>query len=289
MAFLDSLNEVVKSNFLIIMGHERGSILKGKMIQRMFENLGKGVSFFFKRWYDTSKQLKLQKTVNVIQKKHYVSILEQATGNKKSDLIKASVSALHKNLRIKKICKSFFNKLLDTQCGMTMKAIQAWHNLPSKDLNKKKQRVIKFQRKLQELAEKGIRYIVNIMKNELLKGESKQKYILNKLVNKCMSYEQRKYIHWKVITKELVLLDKARLLTKTLDHIHCSISKLFKNWVASDTKSELFCKEKAVTILVRNNAMAMQSAFDIWKLWYFSFKTSHKMKILGRLEKICSS
>ena len=66
--------------------------------------------------------------------------------------MKRSVLSLHKNLRMKQIARAFFNKLMDTQAGMVIKAAQAWRNLPPKDLNKKKQRAIKFQKKLQDLA-----------------------------------------------------------------------------------------------------------------------------------------
>jgi hypothetical protein len=58
---------------------------------------------------------------------------------------------------MKRIAKAFFNKLFDTQSGMVMRSIQAWKSVPSKEANRKKQRAIKFQKILQDLAEKPIR------------------------------------------------------------------------------------------------------------------------------------
>ena len=198
--------------------------------------------------------------VNELQRKHYISILQNGLCSKKESLIKKVVVALHKNLRIQKISRSFFSKLLDTKCGMTMKALQAWQSLPSRDINKKKQRAIKFQKKLQDLAEKGFRLCFAKFRGTYLEGESKQKYILNKLVNRCMNEEQKKYIHWKVITKELVLLDKAKLMAKTFDNIHMGIAIPLNDCLLGEVKRETNSKVKVITQLVANNLSAMQSA-----------------------------
>lgn len=66
---------------------------------------------------------------------------------------------------MKQIAKAFFNKLMDTQAGMVIKSIHQWKSLPSKDANMKKQRAIKFQKKLQDLAERGFRFIYTVLKN----------------------------------------------------------------------------------------------------------------------------
>lgn len=115
-----------------------------------------------------AKELTMQKKINVVQRKHYVSIITNGIGNKKSDLVKYAIASLSKNMRMKRIAKSFFNKLMDTQSGMVIRAIQAWHGLPSKDSNKKKQRAIKFQKSLQDMAEKVMRYSYNQFKTDQL-------------------------------------------------------------------------------------------------------------------------
>lgn len=62
-----------------------------------------------------------------------------------------------------------------------------------------------------------------------------------------MSYEQRKYIHWKVVTKELSLLEKAKLVMKSFETIHTTIASSFQDSLISDTKSNLNYKEKAIS------------------------------------------
>lgn len=83
-----------------------------------------------------------------------------------------------------------------------------------------------------------------------------------------MSYEQKKYIHWKVVTKELALLEKARLVMKSFENIHSTVATSFKNNFVGETKSDLNFKGKLVSELVRNNVSAMQSAFSTWRGWY---------------------
>ena len=61
-----------------------------------------------------------------------MTIITNGINNKKSDLIKYSIASLSKNMRMKRIAKAFFNKLLDTQSGMVMRSMQAWKSLPSK-------------------------------------------------------------------------------------------------------------------------------------------------------------
>ena len=97
------------------------------------------------------------KRFNRIQRTQYVAVLTNGISNKKEDLVKRSILSLHKNLRMKQIAKAFFNKLMDTQAGMIIKGVQAWRGLPPKDTNIKKQRAIKFQKKLQDMAEKAMR------------------------------------------------------------------------------------------------------------------------------------
>lgn len=53
---------------------------------------------------------------------------------------------------------------------MVIRAIQCWHTVPSKDINKKKQRAIKFQKVLQDMAEKVMRFSYNQFKTEQLYG-----------------------------------------------------------------------------------------------------------------------
>lgn len=112
----------------------------------------------------------MERRINTVQRKHYVSIITNGISNKKSDLIKYAIASLSKNMRMKRIAKSFFNKLMDTQSGMVIRAIQNWHGLPSKDTNKKKQRAIKFQKVLQDMAEKVMRFTYAQFKTEHLYG-----------------------------------------------------------------------------------------------------------------------
>jgi hypothetical protein len=79
-----------------------------------------------------AKQISMSKKINGLQRKHYVTIITNGISNKKSDLIKLSIASLTKNMRMKRIAKAFFTKLLDTQFGKVMKAVQAWHSIPSK-------------------------------------------------------------------------------------------------------------------------------------------------------------
>lgn len=131
----------------------------------MMDNLGGGLKTCLRKWMRTAKELTMQGKINLVQRRHYVSIISNGINNKKSDLIKYSIASLSKNMRMKRIAKSFFNKLMDTQSGMVIRAIQTWHGLPSKDSNMKKQRAIKFQKTLQDMAEKVMRFSYNQFKS----------------------------------------------------------------------------------------------------------------------------
>lgn len=98
-----------------------------------------------------------------------------------------------------------------------------------------------------------------------------------------MSYEQKKYIHWKVVTKELALLEKARLVMKAFENIQSTVSGSFQDNLIGETKADLGYKEKVVSELVRNNVSAMQSAFSNWKGWYFNIKSNNRYHSLSRL------
>ena len=88
-----------------------------------------------------------------------INLLNRKLSSQKSHLIQCCLKNLHKNMRMKQISKSFFNKLMETQSGMVMRAIQAWHSLPNKGINKRKKNVIKLFNYLMNLSLKDVRYI----------------------------------------------------------------------------------------------------------------------------------
>lgn len=151
------------------------------------------------------------------KKKELIAIIENAIGNEHRNKLKEIVKLFHLNYSITKIGRNFFNKLLQTKSGMTVKAFEVWKSLPDKGLNIKKIKAIKFKRGLDIFYERPVRFTFETFKQYRLLGENRQKQCINKLLKKCMSYEQRKYLHWKTITKELALLEKTRLFGALFD------------------------------------------------------------------------
>lgn len=143
---------------------------------------------YFQHWFKLSKRIKSNNDVTKMKQQKCLNILNRKLSSQKSHLIQYCLKSLHKNMRMKQISKSFFNKLLETQSGMVMRVIQVWQSLPNKDINKRKKNVLKLFNYLINLSSKDARYVYTQFKNYQLLGESKQKYILNKLVSKCMSY-----------------------------------------------------------------------------------------------------
>lgn len=78
----------------------------------MILNVGGGVKTFLIKWMKIAKELTLQNKINNVQRKHYINIMTNGISNKKSDLIKYAIASLSKNMRMKRIAKSFFNKLM---------------------------------------------------------------------------------------------------------------------------------------------------------------------------------
>lgn len=131
----------------------------------MMNALYGGLRSSIRKWLVNAKKSKFDANVNKLKQENCIDILNRSINGKKSDLIKISIKNLHKNMRIKQISKAFFNKLLDTQSGMVMRAIQVWNSLPDKDANKTKQNVLKLFNKLLELVTKDTRYTYSQFKN----------------------------------------------------------------------------------------------------------------------------
>jgi hypothetical protein len=191
--------------------------LKEKCINRLVANTEGSIRRCLQQWLEICRIEKMQRGLENDKKRELIAMIENAIGNEHRNKLKEVIKLFHLNYSITKIGRNFFNKLLQTKSGMTVKAFEIWKSLPDKGLNVKKIKAIKFMRGLDIFYERPVRVSFEAFKQYRLLGENRQKQCINKLLKKCMSYEQRKYLHWKTLTKELALLEKTKLLGSLFD------------------------------------------------------------------------
>ena len=64
----------------------------------------------------------MQRNIQKDQKKEVIAIIQNAIGNNHRNKLKEAIEMFRLNYSIARIGRNFFNKLLQTKCGMTVKA-----------------------------------------------------------------------------------------------------------------------------------------------------------------------
>lgn len=59
MTFMQSVTEVVKGNFSIVIESQRASRIKEKALERMMQNLGGGLRIYMRNWMKIAKQISM--------------------------------------------------------------------------------------------------------------------------------------------------------------------------------------------------------------------------------------
>lgn len=206
----------------------------------------------------------MQRNLEDKKKRELITLIEGAIGNERRSKLKEAVKMFHLNYSIARIGRNFFNKLLQTKSGMTVKAFEIWKNLPEKGLNVKKIKAIKFLRGLEVFYDRPLRSSFETFKQMRSEAENRQKLCINKLLKKCMSYEQRKYLHWKTITKELALMEKTRLLGRLFRVSFEFLSDAVYNNLVRPARYEMLTKRNICRRMISSSISVQGQGLSRW-------------------------
>ncbi len=91
-------------------------------------------------------------------------MIGKAIGNSKAGQLINIISLFHKNARLVKVARSFFNRLMNTKTGKVVQFLHKMKTIPDAKINKKKKKGIIFESRLNSFVLKRIRDTFNPFK-----------------------------------------------------------------------------------------------------------------------------
>jgi len=96
------------------------------------------------------------------------------------------IELFKKNLKVVKVSKNFFNRLMNTKAGKVMSFFDKLKTIPDAKMNKLKKKGIIFENRLHNFVQKRLRNSLAPFKENIFEANTKKKYCLSRLLRACM-------------------------------------------------------------------------------------------------------
>jgi hypothetical protein len=181
------------------------TIVKEKALIQLFKNMNNNVGDCFKRWRDVNSieriRERLEEQIDHKTKENVLKVLDGLLRHSKQDAIREAISKFKINRKIVDIQRNFLKRLLLSKAGLVMIAFKKFQSLPERRKDPKGyDKLIKFERGLNEFFASTMKRSYVALKNEFEVGQAIKKRAVIQLINTTSSGQKKFFSRWYNLT-----------------------------------------------------------------------------------------
>ncbi|CAK61775.1 unnamed protein product (macronuclear) [Paramecium tetraurelia] len=276
-----SLAMILQSNLLAFIQNKKDVDIKEKCIQKILASQHSNLAIAFFRWKSQNKQQQILERLGDEKMKFLILNLKKFLENDKKQRLRRALNLFNSNLQLAQQIKKINLRLMQTVIGQVSTSFQKWKYLPEDRVNGKTVKVSKFMISLGRVAYRFVKVNSwNILEDDLLEGQAKKKYCINKIFSVGQSDLKTAFLSWHRRSWEMKMFDQFSQLNVTLnDEI---IKQRLVNWINSGYKVKHYAlieilkrfhqnaqsynlRRKALAIIHRNTISQVWISFNKWK------------------------
>ena len=182
--------------------------LKEKALIQLFKNMNNNVGDCFKRWRDVNNIEKLKERMSNQQKEAVLKVLDGLLKYSKIDMIREAINKFRMNRKVVDIQRNFLKRLLMSKAGLVMIGFKKFQSLPERKKDPKGyDKLLKFERGLNEFFISTMKRSYVAVKNELDVGQAIKKRAVIQLINITQGGQKKFFGRWLNLTEKSKLLN----------------------------------------------------------------------------------
>ncbi|CAD8109927.1 unnamed protein product [Paramecium primaurelia] len=236
---------------------------KEKALLRLIGNFDSNLRYFFMKWYNDGKLLKLQGAMNEEKKKLLLEAINNFSKNNDFAKLRAILAKFKRNSSVTAVQDRFFAKLFATQFGGAIVAFQKWKNLPEPVNTEQLKNARKFERKLDILFHTHLKVSFDPLKEDYMDAQNIKRMCLRKIFEKGMSAHKRLFLLWAQQNRQAKQIELCKLTTSLFvglaQIVTANVQPIMQN------PREAQAKEKALHLIFQGQAENLSRAFFLWR------------------------
>ncbi|CAD8124479.1 unnamed protein product [Paramecium sonneborni] len=279
--FFDSLQDIMKNNIRAFLYTRKDAEMKEKCLVKLMSSFTNNLMIAFLKWKNYNKQQKISEQMGDEKRKFMLINLQRFIKNDNLNRLRRILKLFYNENQVNQLIKKIHLRVLQTQIGQVELSFLKWKQLPGDEALKNQAKVSKFAISLGKIAFRFVKLNSwDQLENELLDGQAKKKFCINKIIAVTQSDLKKAFLLWHRKAWEMKMFDKFSQLNVTLnDQI---VKQKLIGWINAGSKVKFYAltevlrrfnqnaiennlKRKALAIINRNTISQVWLSFNKWK------------------------
>lgn len=186
-----------RNNLVLLLDNPAEWVIKEKAFLKLRQGIHRWKSEAMSLWRIHARDLTMNHKLTAQKRAELTKMLQDLITNSKQKALRECIALFKKNWRILLVQNNFFQKLMNTQFGKVIGALQIWKNLPVPKNKELIGKANKFQETLQRHVNNNLKATWRAFVSDYEQGLVKKKYIMRLLIQKCSKGLGKFFEEWK--------------------------------------------------------------------------------------------